>query len=189
VISNIASGETGRLLAEEARKLSAEVTLLLGPVGELKTEKGIRILRFNYFSELYSLIRKELSGKKYDAVIHSAAVSDYQPKISFKHKIKSGAKVLGLELSPTLRIVDKIKKISPATFLVAFKLEFGLTKNKLIAEARQLLKRSRADLVVANTFDKNRYRAYIFNGEVIKGPLLNKRNLAKKLIHDLGESL
>ena len=48
VISNIATGKTGILLAKSANKLGAKVTLVLGPVGEVGLEKEINVKRF-YF--------------------------------------------------------------------------------------------------------------------------------------------
>lgn len=183
VISNIATGETGVILANESLKSGAKVTLAVGPIGAITVSKGIRILHFKYFAELFRVIRQELLSKKYDIVIHSAAVSDYQPKNAFRHKLKSGISNLGLELSPTLRIVDRIKKFSPRILLVAFKLEFGLNKNKLIREAQRLSRRANADLVVANTFGQDSYSAWVIdrNGMVI-GKAGSKLRLAQRLL-------
>jgi phosphopantothenoylcysteine synthetase/decarboxylase len=190
VISNIATAETGRLLAEQAKRLGAKVTLLAGPVGAIKVSKGIRILRFNFFDELFSLLRKELKSQSYDCVVHSAAVSDYRPKITFKHKLKSGKRNLGLELSPTLRIVDKIKKLSPAVFLVAFKLELGLSGDRLVKEAGKLLKRAGADLVIANTFAQNRYSAAIIDkAGKVAARASSKPGLVRKLVQTIEDKL
>ena len=190
VISNIATAQTGVLLANQARKLGARVTLLVGPVGAISVAKGIRVLRFIFFDELFSIVKRELLNKKYDIVIHSAAVSDYQPKSAFKHKLKSGISNWGLELSPTLRIVDRIKEFSPHTLLVAFKLEFGLSKNQLIGEAQRLLKRANADLAVANTFEQNRYSASVIDR---KGTVLaraySKPKLAQRLLQTIKDKL
>ena len=90
---------------------------------------------------------------------------------------------MGLELSPTLRIVDRIKKIRNDLLLVAFKLEFGLTQRQLINEAKKLSKRSQADLVVVNTFAKKRYSARITDS---MGRILaeadSKIKMARKLL-------
>jgi len=190
VISNIASGKTGITLAKAARKMGAKVTLLLGPVGDIAISKGIEVIRFNFFVELFSQIKKELAKKDYDIVIHSAAVSDYKPKAIFGHKLKSGKEKLGLELSPTLRIIDKIKNISPKVFLVAFKLEFGLVKTKLIKEALQLLRRAKADLVVANTFSQKHYSALLINknGRIL-GRANSKAALSVKLLKTIKDCL
>lgn len=177
-------------LANYAKKMGAGVTLLLGPVGDMAVASGIKVVRFNLFSELFSQLKKELTKNKYDIVIHSAAVSDYRPKITFGHKLKSGKRNLGLELSPTLRIVDRIKKIKPKVFLVAFKLEFGLTRAELIKEALQLLRRTRANLVVANTFSKKQYSALLIDKD---GLILAKANsklaLSLKLLKTIKDLL
>lgn len=190
VLSNIASGKTGILLAKRAKAAGAEVTLLLGPIGEVAPIKGVRILRFNYFDDLASLMDKELSGGGYRVVIHSAAVSDYRPKSVFKGKLGSGKKNLAIPVSPTPRIIDRIKRISPRALLVGFKLEFGLSKSKLIAEALRLSGRANADLVVANSFAKNRYSALIVDkyGEVLSR-FSSKVKLAQGIIRIIKERL
>ena len=74
VISNIATGTTGALIAAQARKLGLEVTLVCGPC-ELKIcEAAVRVKRFTFFDELRALLRNELHRTRYDIIIHSAAV-------------------------------------------------------------------------------------------------------------------
>jgi phosphopantothenoylcysteine decarboxylase/phosphopantothenate--cysteine ligase len=62
VISNIASGETGILLAKEADRLGLDVTLILGPIGS-RFKKTIGVKRFHHFDELHGLIKRELKNK------------------------------------------------------------------------------------------------------------------------------
>lgn len=188
VISNIATGKTGFLLAKELIGYGAKVTLLLGPVDRGLEIKGLRIIRFNFFDELKNIITKELKSGEYDIFIHSAAVSDYKPKIIYNKKIKSGIKDLKLILEPAEKIIEVIKKLSGRIFLVGFKFESGLPKPKLLSQAQKLIESARADLVVANTVDKNRYRAYIVSKSGIKGPFLKKELLAKNLTKILCQS-
>ena len=182
VISNIATGKTGILLAKQAKALGGKVTLILGPVREIKLNSAIKVKRFCYFNELRNTIKRELKRKKYDIVIHSAAVSDYQPKRTFSGKIKSSSKNLFIDLETTVKIVDKIKKYAPHIFLVLFKLEMGVSKNKLIKEARKIMKSSKADLAVANTFSKNAYMAYITDNKRILKNSNSKENLTQELL-------
>lgn len=181
VISNIATGETGILLAERLQHLGAKVTLLLGPAEYYCINKKIKLLRFISFDDLKNKIAKELKTKEYDIVIHSAAVSDYRPAKIFRGKIRSGISRLKIELVPTVKIIGLIKKIDPSVFLVGFKYEPGANRQKLIKEARDLIKRSSLDLAVANTINKKRYSSYILEGDKIYGPLNTKKNMVKKL--------
>lgn len=159
VISNTASGETGVILARKLQRLGAKVTLFLGPGGGVRLSQKIKLVRFRFFKELLSLIKKELRSAKYDMVIHSAAVSDYQPRNPFLYKVGSGKKTWKIDLAPTPKIIDEIKKISPGLFLVGFKFETGSNLKQLIEKAAALGNRSGADLLVANTIKGNRYKA------------------------------
>ncbi|MBL7131170.1 MAG: phosphopantothenoylcysteine decarboxylase [Candidatus Omnitrophica bacterium] len=183
IISNIATGKTGMLLAKQANKLGAKATLILGPVGEVSLNKSISIRHFCYFDELQGLIRKELKTKKYDIVIHSAAVSDYKPKKEFSEKIKSNLKDLTLELETTVKIVDKIKKYAPRIFLTIFKLELNLSKNKMLARARKTMQEAKADLTIVNTFS-NRcpYEALIIDRSKIFYHTHSKEKLTERLL-------
>lgn len=181
VISNIASGETGILLAKKLIGLGAKVTLLLGPVENVSKSFGFKLARFRFFDELKGAIFRELKTKKYDIVIHSAAVSDYGPIKIYNRKIPSGIKRLRFELAPTVKIINLIKKIAPAVFLAGFKFEPGATRKKLLREAKNLIKVANLDLAVANTIDAKGYSAYILNNGVIYGPLSNKEKMVNRL--------
>ncbi|MFC1708859.1 phosphopantothenoylcysteine decarboxylase [Candidatus Omnitrophota bacterium] len=183
VISNIASGQTGLLLANQAKKMGADVTLILGPVGEVGLSKKIRVRHFRYFDELHALMRGELKKKKYDVVIHSAAVSDYSPKKKFSRKIKSGIKDFTLEFETTVKIADKIKKYAPKVFLTIFKLELDLSKNEMLSRARDTLRGAKADLAVLNTFsNKCAYKALIIDERKEYCQVYTKEKLSQKLL-------
>lgn len=190
VISNIATGETGILLAKNLQNLGAKVTLLLGPTETCCLNKGIKLIRFKFFEELRNIIIKELKSKQYDIVIHSAAVSDYRPQVIFRSKVKSGLKYWKINLVPTPKIIDLIKKIDSSLFLVGFKFEPGAEKDVLLKKSKDLLRQAHADLVVANTIDnKNLYKAYIISQDMIYGPVSNRRDLTARLIKAIGDNL
>ena len=201
VISNTASGATGILLSEKLSRLGAKVTLALGEIrdsdlfsrGSAAKKIGrcpyFKVIRFSYFDELKSIIAAELKGSRYDAVIHSAAVSDYRPRKPYRQKIRSDMKNLRLDLVPTEKIIDNIKKLDSSVYLVGFKFEPSASRAVLIREANFLARRSSADLVVANTTAKNKYRAYLVKGRVSRGPLTSKAALARQLCQILGEDL
>lgn len=161
VISNIATGQTGILLAKRLNQCGARVTLVLGPAQERALTKKISLIRFRLFEELRSAVKKELSLRHYDIIIHSAAVSDFKPKRFIKGKLKS-EKASVLELSPLPKIVKEIRRAASQAQLVMFKLEPYATDAELIARARKALSEAGADLIVANRI-KPRYRAYILD--------------------------
>ena len=189
VISNIATGQTGILLAERLLRLGSKITLLLGPVDNCCLSKKIKLIRFKFFDELRSIINRELRAKKYDAVIHSAAVADYKPEKVYRNKIKSAMSSWKLKLISTAKIIDSIKKIKPSLLVVGFKFEPKAGKNVLIKKARELMQRANLDFAVANTIDK-KYTAYIINNNnQIIGPVFNRNALAEKLIMLIGGNL
>lgn len=185
IISNIATGKTGILLAEKLTRLGANVTLLLGAVETSCLNKKIRLRRFKFFDELKDTVIKELGSKKYDIVIHSAAVSDYKPQRTHYYKIKSGLRNWKLNLVPTIKIIDLIKRINKNIFLVGFKFESHSNRNKLIKEAREFFKRCAIDLLVANTVKNNKYQACIISKTKTYGYFSNKKALTEGLIEVL----
>ena len=190
VISNVATGLTGILLAEELRRLGAKVTLLIGPVETCCLNKNIKLLRFRFFDELKDKIIQELKYKKYDIVIHSAAVSDYEPSKVYSGKIKSGIKNLRLSLVPAEKIIDLLKRIDNSIILVGFKFEPQAKKDMLIKMTKELIRAANLNLAVANTIDKNKYCAYILdNYNRSYGPIFNKKDLVTKLADLIGGDL
>jgi len=181
IISNIATGETGFLLADKLKKIGAKVTLLLGPGSFTGSEKGIRVLRFKYFSELAQLLKSELKKYKYAAVIHTAAVSDYQPEKIIRNKISSHLKKLRIDLVPTKKLINDLKDNNADLFTVGFKFEPIAKRNKLIGRAKLLLKQANLDLVVGNSYQNNIYRAFITDGIRNYGPFLNKKTMVNHL--------
>ena len=183
VISNIASGATGLLLADALCSLGAKVTLLLGPANYCCLNKKIHIVRFAFFDELKSFLIKELKQNRFDYIIHSAAVSDFKAAKPTKGKLASG-KALNLKLLPLPKLAKGIRNLQPQSTLVLFKLESGIRDAALIKRARNSLIKYKADLVIANRIDP-RYKAFILNEDTIFCKVNSKQTLVKSLIRAL----
>jgi phosphopantothenate-cysteine ligase len=128
-------------------------------------------------------MKKEISSKKYDVVIHSAAVPDYVPEKVYVGKIKSGNKNLVIKMKPTVKIVDYVKKWDSSTVLVKFKLQVDCEEKNLIKIAKESMAKSKADIIVANdllNMVNNKHVAFIIDNEKIK-KVDTKNNLAKEL--------
>jgi len=131
-------------------------------------------------------MKREISSKKYDIVIHSAAVSDYTPVTTYKGKIKSGKENLIIKLKPTIKIVDQIKKWNKKVFLVKFKLEVNVKEKELIERAYKSMLTSDADLIVANDLKymkREKQKAFIIDKEKKITICQNKKEIAKKLLN------
>jgi phosphopantothenate-cysteine ligase/phosphopantothenoylcysteine decarboxylase/phosphopantothenate--cysteine ligase len=189
-ITNVFSGRTGAQIAVEAFERGHAVTLItsrpeiLGtvPCVRARNALGWQVLSYRTFEELESLMAEGVTGGSYDAVIHGAAVSDYQlcgiyaPKdgIPFSKsdsdwtanadltrvadvtsgKVKSHYPELWLRLRPAPKLVDKVRVSWGFNgVLVKFKLEVGVTDAELLAIAERSRVQSGADLMVANTLE------------------------------------
>jgi phosphopantothenoylcysteine decarboxylase/phosphopantothenate--cysteine ligase len=178
VISNVSSGEMGHLIAGAFRSERALVTVIEGPVnnrGQLPINKKIKVIKYRYFDELACVLKQELL-KKYDVVIHAAAVSDFKVKGRSPSKISS-EKALTLRLFPTRKLINDIKRLSPESFLVGFKLESNLNPKNIFKTAKSLFTSASCDLVVANTLRPS-YQGYIVNAD---GDILSKANSKQKI--------
>jgi len=175
VISNVSSGEMGHLIAQAFSQKSAKVTMIEGPVTHTLTGNKVKIIKYRYFEELAHALKAEL-GKKYHIIIHAAAVSDFKVKASAKSKISSG-KDLTLRLAPTRKLINDIKRMSPESFLVGFKLESKLNPKDILKTVKPLFVQAGCDLVVANKLAGG-YQGFIVNSD---GDILTKTDSKQKI--------
>ena len=103
------------------------------------------------FESTADLLRR-VKGLTCDYCLVPAAISDFAPRRR-EGKVPTAKGRLTLELDPTPKVIDAIRKESPGT-LVAFKAESGVTKKELIARAKERLRKSKADFIVANDLRK-----------------------------------
>ena len=187
VISNIASGETGILLADKLSEQGAKVTLVLGPGNDKNgiQNSRIKIIRFSFFEELRQALKKELKASRYDFIIHSAAVSDFAPQKPIKGKLKSGRPYI-LRLKALPKLSADIRRLAPDAGLVLFKLESGIKDEELIQRARKTLADSQADLIVANIIEP-RYKSYILDAKKIYSRAGSKQEMVSNLLFALGK--
>jgi phosphopantothenoylcysteine synthetase/decarboxylase len=181
-IGNIASGETGIMLARELARRGAAVTLVLGPgVCARGRLANVTIMRFTFFRELCRILETEVSSGRYDCVVHAAAVCDYLPGRIWHGKIVS-AKTRYLKLVPAPKLIDSIRKWDPAVLLIGFKFEPDADRSTLLREAQGLMRRSGAKAVLANTLKAGSYRAYLVEQSgAINKPLIGKPATARAL--------
>jgi len=183
IISNISTGKLGQSLARGLAKEGAKVTLLEGPVYDPLKSKNIRVVKFVFYDELSSLLRKELR-KNYDVIIHAAAVSDYRLRKIHKTKIRSDRPRLNLQLVPTEKIISIFKRLKPRAFLVGFKLETQATPRQIRDKVKKLFTAAQCDLVVANTVGHNeKYQGWIFDKDLnILARARNRQEMSSRLI-------
>ena len=177
----------GVALAEECYLRGADV-LLLKSKSSVKPRYQIKEKIFTTAEDLFALIKDNV--RKTDYFYQTAAVSDYKVGEAFKGKLPS-QKPATLKLFPQVKIIDQLKKLSPKTFLVAFKAVYSSDEKLLIKEGQKKLKESKANAVVVNDvsrsdrgFESDNNEVYVVLGDqsVKKIPYASKRQIAKNIV-------
>jgi phosphopantothenoylcysteine decarboxylase/phosphopantothenate--cysteine ligase len=161
VITNHSTGKTGVLLASELVSAGAKVTLVYGP-GIAKPPKGAKIIPVQTVTDMFNEVKKQMK-KKFDIIILAAAASDYIPKNQYPKKIKSTKNSLTIQLKKAPKIIDHIKKLQKDAFLIGFKAETDISKKELVVRAKQKLKDSKADMIIANDIGKKYFKDTSYN--------------------------
>ena len=178
-------------------------------------DRKVNVIEIENTNDLEVQVRNLLENESIDYFIHSMAVSDYttsyvtnakllSEKIESRRfvdvesaikdtsyditgsKISSNEDNLIIVLKPTPKIISIIKKISPKTHLIGFKLLDGVSKERLIEVAKGIRDKNDCDLVVANDLSNIRkwnHRAYIIDKEDNELEANGKEDIAKKLTY------
>jgi phosphopantothenoylcysteine decarboxylase/phosphopantothenate--cysteine ligase len=191
VITNRSSGKMGVALAEEALSRGAEVTLIYG-LGTATPPARAKVISVETTDQMLEAVDSELKPEKYDMVIAAAAAADWKVKKPFSHKVSTRKlDLLSLELEPTRKIIDHVKKVSPKVFLVGFKAEHKLPKERLIESAHRKLLEANANLIVVNDvgkegagFGTETNEVFIIDKQkrAIHVPMAKKREVARKIL-------
>jgi phosphopantothenoylcysteine synthetase/decarboxylase len=197
-LTNVFTGRTGAGIALNAHERGHAVTLLTSHPDTVRELAGTlpeqgerwRVFRYRTFDDLHRLLQEHV-GRGADAVVHSAAVSDYcaagiyapaattrfdadaaewhstaaTPPLLLDRaagKVKSDEEELWLRLVRTPKLVDLIRRDwGFRGVLVKFKLEVGVTEEQLLEIAERSRVHSAADLMAANTLEGANFWAYL----------------------------
>lgn len=170
---------------------------------------NIEIINTN---DLKIAVETLLKTEKIDWFIHSMAVSDYYVdfvttaslleedlkdnnitniikdpinKLDNSDKLSSNEDNLVLVLKQTPKIISLIKKLSPNTHLVGFKLLENITEDYLISIATKLMEKNNCDYVVANdlkNIKQGQHKAILIDNYQNKTYLNTKEEIAQELI-------
>jgi len=184
-ISNHSSGRMGIALADEAARLGAEVTLVLGPVSLRPSERNINIVDVRTASEMMDASVKAFRGC--DIAILAAAVADFKPVTTLSEKMKRGAGKMMITLQPTEDIAAVLGGMKQKNqILVGFALETENEVNNAVGK----LQRKSLDLIILNSlrdegagfgFDTNRITIIDSNNNIDKFELKSKNEVASDI--------
>jgi phosphopantothenoylcysteine decarboxylase/phosphopantothenate--cysteine ligase len=181
VISNRSSGKMGFAVAEAARDLGAEVTVVAARTS-VAAPHGVRLVRVRTSGEMSRALHEAFA--KADVLVMTAAVSDFKPAAALSHKKKSSDS-WSLELVKTEDVLASLGGRKGKKLIVGFALE---TENEE-ASARAKLSKKQCDLVVLNRpevsfgLDTNVVKVFDAAGEVYRSASPeSKREIARRLM-------
>jgi len=180
-ITNHSTGKMGYAIAERAKALGANVTIISGPVN-LKASEGITVVKVESGLEMFEAAKQAFPET--DIAIYTAAVADYRAADISTEKIKKKGDNLQIDLVKNPDIAAHLGSIKKeGQILVGFALE---TENEL-ENAQGKLERKNLDLIVLNSLktegagfghDTNLVHVINKQGKVFTTELLSKTEIA-----------
>jgi len=143
MLTNPATGRMGFALAEAARALGGQVTLISGPTNLIPL-RGIELVPVVSAAEMANAALQHYQGT--DVLAMSAAVSDYRPRMVAPEKMKKSAAAFQIELERTVDILATLGEQKTRALHIGFAVE---TENEL-DNAKDKLRRKKLDLIVLN---------------------------------------
>ncbi|MFC7068258.1 bifunctional phosphopantothenoylcysteine decarboxylase/phosphopantothenate--cysteine ligase CoaBC [Halobaculum lipolyticum] len=154
VLTNRASGRTGRAIARALSARGADVTLLHDASAAGEGVDGdppwADVVDVESAAEMTEAAVAACVDA--DALVSAAAISDYTVE-RVGEKIRSGEESLTLDLTPTPKLLDTVREAFPDLTLVGFKAESEGDDDALVERARETLDRAGLAFVVANDAD------------------------------------
>lgn len=193
-LTNHSTGTFGTLLATQALKKGVHVTFLFGEGSKSpQPSPRLKTITVRTHREAAKILMRELTTQSYDAVIHAMAVLDFEPVGFKKTKTKTKEGIWNLKLKPTPKIIQQIKRGSPETCLVGFKLEVAVSDKVLLARAAKMGKSACCDFVLANRLSPGndcQHAGWLLNsrGESV-GRGVGKASLARMILQALEKVL
>lgn len=190
-LSNPATGRMGYALAEALDQRGAEVTLISGPT-HLAPLPGVKLIPVVTAGEMHTAVFDNYKDKK--VIIKAAAVSDFRPLLAEAHKVKKNNASLTLELAANPDILHELGERKGDRVLVGFAAE----TEAAVENARDKMFRKNLDLIIVNNLNEegagfavstNRVSIIDREGEVEELPLMEKENLAHRILDRVAEIL
>jgi phosphopantothenoylcysteine decarboxylase/phosphopantothenate--cysteine ligase len=145
VITNRSSGKMGFALAEAARDMGADVTVVAART-TVPAPHGVKVIRVRTSAEMARSLREAFVDA--DVLVMAAAVSDYRPAAHLARKKKRAerAEKWSLDLEPTEDILAALGGIKGERIVVGFALETDDVEKNALAKLRN----KNCDIIVVN---------------------------------------
>ncbi|REJ19867.1 MAG: bifunctional phosphopantothenoylcysteine decarboxylase/phosphopantothenate--cysteine ligase CoaBC [Paenibacillaceae bacterium] len=190
-ITNDSSGKMGIAIAEAARDLGADVTLIAARV-TAELPAGVEVVRVESAEDMLRAVMERFDAA--DVVVKAAAVADYRPAVRRTSKMKKKEDRLTLELEKTPDILAEAGRRKTKQLLIGFAAE----TDDLEANAMDKLRRKNCDLIVANDvtapgagFDVDTNAVTVFDaaGRADEWKVMPKREIGLRLMRLAAERL
>lgn len=209
VISNLSSGRTGIQLAEKLKSAGFQVTLIRSKNSQPSTDI-VNEKIFTDYQSLQQILQSELANQSYDAIIHSAAVSDYSVQQIgenadqiIQKKLSSDPEQLTLVLKKNPKLIDYLKdySLNKNVICFGFKLTVRANEDERKKAVKKLFNHSDVDYVVHNDLseinvESGTHLFHVYNKYMTSSMMQNKSDLCyfisqiliKRLRSDSSES-
>ena len=148
ILTNRASGKTGRAVARACHVRGADVTLVHDG-GDVHYADTVTV---ESAAEMHDAVLAAVGGRDgdtaADALVSAAAISDYTVEAAAE-KLRSG-EPRSLDFDPTPKLLDRVREAHPDLTVVGFKTETSGDDDAMIDAARGLRDRVDCAFVVAN---------------------------------------
>jgi phosphopantothenoylcysteine decarboxylase/phosphopantothenate--cysteine ligase len=189
-ISNHSSGKMGFALAQAAKDMGAEVTLVTGPVN-LATPANVCRIDIESAEQMLTAVMANISQQ--DIFIGCAAVADYRIADIATEKMKKSADKIQLSMVQNPDILANVAALANKPFTVGFAAE----TNNVEQYARGKLERKKLDMIAANDVsiqglgfnaDNNALQVFWHDGQHSL-PATDKLSLARQLLTLINQQL
>lgn len=147
-ISNHSSGKMGFALAQAAKNMGADVTLVSGPVN-LQTPLGCNRIDVDSANDMLNSVMDHIQGA--DLFIGCAAVADYRPSYIADDKIKKHDDTMSIQLIKNPDILQQVASLEQGPVTLGFAAE---TQN-VEEYAKAKLSKKGLDMIAANDVSKS----------------------------------
>jgi len=188
-LSNPSTGLMGYALAEALSERGGEVTLVSGPT-HLLPPAGVKTVAVTTADEMFEVVNANYPDA--NLVIKAAAVSDFRPGETFKHKVKKEDAVQTLKLERNRDILLELGSQKKDRILVGFAAE----TEEAIENAHQKLQKKNLDLIILNDVSEpgagfavktNRVSIIDREGNLEKLPLMDKYKLSHEILNRIAK--
>ena len=193
-ITNRSSGKQGIAVAEVARDLGAEVTLIAGPIS-VSLPLGINCIKVQTAQQMHDAVLQAIESA--DVLVMSAAVADFRPQAVATQKIKkdpnsTDAPTITLTRNPD--ILQSVRQWRENNQNSLFVVGFAAETENVIEHGISKLHRKGLDLIAINDVshqdrgfgvDSNEMTLIGKQGVVATLPLQRKVDIAEKIWYHL----